>query len=109
MNAVRWKQKRLYVGLEFAYNIALGSRYIVVKQHSEADERSIARNHFACQCKLGLRDKEWDFSVFYEYDLSPAIDQQYVYESSAYDYFLLYDSIFERCRIGVSATYSFRF
>lgn len=109
MNAVRWRQKSLYIGAEIVYNIALGSNPASTNQQSDADAASVTKNHFACQGKLGLRNKDWDFSVYYEYDLSPAIDQKYVYESPAYDYFKVYDSIFERWRIGVSATYKFRF
>lgn len=109
INAVRWKQKNLYVGAEISYNVALGSRHIVFNQLLETDIASIAKNHFAWQGKLGFRNKDWDISAYYEYDLSPAIDQKYVYESPAYDYFNVYGSIFERWRIGVSATYNFRF
>lgn len=99
INAVRWKQKSLYMGAEMDCNVALGSDRTP----------SIAKNHFSCQGKLGFRNKEWDFYVYYEYDLSPAIDQKYVYESPAYDYFKVHDSIFERWRIGISASYNFRF
>lgn len=109
MNAVRWKQNSLYVGAEIAYNIALGSKHQATKQLSNVDATSVAKNHFACQGKLGFRNKDWDFSMYYEYDLSPAIDQKYVYESPAYYYFKVYNSIFERWRIGVSASYNFRF
>lgn len=99
INAVRWKQKSLYAGAELSCHIALGSNKAA----------SIANNHFACQGKFGFRNTDWDFSVYYEYDLSPAIDQKYIYESPAYDYFKVYNSIFERWRIGVSASYYFRF
>lgn len=109
INAVRWKQKSIYVGAEIDYSIALGSSHTIANHQTETDTKSIAKSHFACQGKMGFRNKDWDFSVYYEYDLSPSIDQKYVYESPAYNYLEVYDSIFERWRIGISATYNFRF
>lgn len=109
INAFRRRQKSLYLGAEIAYNIALGSSHIVNNQMSEIDAISISNNHFTYQVKLGYRIIDLDFSVYYENDLSPAINQKYVYESPAYNYFKIYESILERWRIGLSATYNFRF
>lgn len=109
INVARWKQKSIYIGTEIEYSVALGSSHTINHQQTEIDATSIAKSHFACQGKMGFRNKAWDFSVYYEYDLSPSMDQKYVYESPAYNYWRVYDSIFERWRIGISTTYNFRF
>lgn len=109
INAIRWKQNAIYIGSEIAYNIAIASGHHTSGIRTGNDETSIAKSHASCQGKLGYIHKNWDFSVFYEHDLSPAIDQKYVYESVDFNYDELYDSIFERWRLGMSITYNFRF
>lgn len=109
VNVVRWKQNCFYVGAELAYNVALGSRHHVNDINVAADDHSISQNHVSWQGQLGFRHKSWGVAVYYENDLSPALDQKYVYESPDYNYLKVYDSIFERSRIGLSVTYNFRF
>ena len=109
LSIIRWKQNNAYVGAEISYNIALGSSHHVNDVTAESDSYSIAKNHLSWQGKLGFRNRNWDFCCFYEYDLSPALNQKYVYESLSYNYFEVYDSIFERWRIGFGVIYNFRF
>lgn len=109
LNFFRRKRSCIYMGAELSYCIALGSNHHVNDKLMEKDKFSIANNYFSWQGKLGLRHSCWDFSFFFENDLSPALNQRYVYESVEYDYLKLYDSIFERSRIGLSITYNFRF
>lgn len=109
LNFIRWEKKCIYAGAEISYNIALGSRHHVNRIIADTDQRSIADNHPAWQGKLGFRNKYWDFTIYYENDLSPALNQKFVYESISYDYLQLYNSIFERSRLGISVSYNFRF
>lgn len=109
LNFFRRKLRSVYVGGELSYCIALGSNHHINDQYTEKDKCSIARSHLSWQGKLGFRHKYWNFYLFYENDLSPAMDQRFVYESVEYDYAKVYDSIFERSRVGVSATYNFSF
>ena len=109
INAIRWKTNAVYIGSEIAYNVAIGSAHHSSEIRTENDEHSIAKNHVSWRGKLGYIHQKWDFSVYYEHDLSPAIDQKYIYESVDYKYDNLYDSIFERWRLGMSITYNFRF
>lgn len=109
LNAIRWKRNSVYFGGEIAYNLSLGSGHHRLISTSDPDTQNIASNHFSWQGKLGFRSEYWDFALFYEHDLAPALNQKYIFESSDYIYSNLHDSIFERWRIGVSVTYNFRF
>lgn len=109
INAIRWKRNSVYVGAEIAYNVALGSGYHGVNSTNNPDSQNVASNHSSGQGKLGFRNEFWDFSLYYEDDLAPALNQKYIYESPNYDYSAIRESIFERWRIGVSVAYNFRF
>lgn len=109
INAIRWKQNAIFFGAEITYNFELGSGHHCSVLQTEDDSHSVAKSHASWQGKLGYRHKSWEFSAFYEHDLSPAVNQKYVYESIDYNYDNLYDSIFERWRLGMSVTYNFRF
>lgn len=109
LNVIRWKKNCLYVGAEGAYNIALSSSHSINNKRIDTETHNISRSYFSLQGRIGFRYRNIDFSVYYENDLSPSLEQKYVYESTEYDYFKLHDSIFERCRIGLSVTYNFRF
>lgn len=109
INALRWKRNSIYVGAEIAYKIGMGSGYHTLDSSYDRDTKNIATNHFSCQGKLGYRSEYWGLALYYEYDLAPALDQKYVYESPSYNYPTIHDSVFERWRVGVSVEYNFRF
>lgn len=109
INAIRWEQNAIYVGGEIAYNFAIGSDYHTTKLLMEDNTSSVANSHASWQGKLGCRYKSWDFSVFCENDLSPAVNQKYIYETDFYDYDELRELIFERCRFGLGIAYNIRF
>ena len=108
LNAVRWRQNSAYVGAEISYSLPVSSSHFGGGISGTA-RHTLASAHFSWQGKVGIKCRCWDFSVFYENDLSPAINQKYVYESPSFDYFTLRESIFERWRLGISISYSFRF
>lgn len=108
-NVFRWKGGSAYIGGGVSYVAALGADHHVGNGLTTHESYAIVNDRFSWHGSLGLRIRSWDVSGYYEYDLSPAFDQKYVYESFDYDYYELYNSIFERWRVGVSLVYNFRF
>lgn len=46
-----------------------------------------------------------DINIHYCYDLSPAINQKYIFETAKFDYDYLKSNLYERYRIGLSVSY----
>lgn len=108
VNAIRWRTGCFYLGAEMAYIPT------VVAQHRLPDGQLISdihigKNHFTPAAKLGFRQGDCDFSLFYEYDMKPSFDQKYIFETVGYDYDALKYSIFERMRMGLRFLYHFNF
>jgi hypothetical protein len=108
VNAIRWRTGSFYLGAEMAYVPT------VVAQHRLPDGQlvsdiHIGKNHFTPAAKLGFRQGDCDFSLFYEYDMKPSFDQKYIFETVGYDYDALKYSIFERMRLGIRFLYHFNF
>ena len=55
--------------------------------------------------KLGVRLSRMDINIHYCYDLSPAINQKYIFETAKFDYDYVKANLYERYRIGLSISY----
>jgi len=109
LNLLRWQHNALYVGGEAAYHLQLGaSHYLPEGEKTETDD-NLAKNHASLSARIGLRLGRWDVALSWQRDLAPAFSQQYVYESFAYDYDQLHDTLFERSRFGITLSYLFPF
>lgn len=109
LNVLRGKEACLYVGGEIAAHWAVNSTHYIHSSDTKTSDVNLGKDYFSVCAKMGTKINYWEVSVFYEYDLSPAINQRYVYDSREYDYHSLYDSLFERTRIGIGLTYYFPF
>lgn len=105
INLLRDKERSLFVGAEIAHNWELSSDYTPSAKVEQEDNYNVGKKFFSAKAKIGLKIKRYELTLSYEYDLSPALNQKYIYESKYYNYDKLYDSIFERARIGIGLTY----
>ncbi|MBR3855508.1 MAG: hypothetical protein IKM65_05045 [Bacteroidaceae bacterium] len=105
INLLRGKERCLFVGGEIAHNWGLSSDYTPSTEVEQEDNYNVSKHFFSAKAKIGLKIKRYELALSYEYDLSPALNQKYIYESKYYNYDKLYDSIFERARIGIGLTY----
>ena len=105
LNCVRWSEGSLYIGAEAAYNFGVaGDHFIVATSMVEHDRQAVSQ-HCSAQGKIGVRLENWDIGVHFEYDLAPAYNQKYIFETPAYDYYSMHSSLFERYRVGLTAAY----
>ena len=68
-------------------------------------DSKISKNHPSVCGKTGIRFGHWDMNVFFEYDMAPSINQQYVFESDKFDYDKVSNRLYERYHIGLSFSY----
>lgn len=105
MNLFRIGRKtRFYIGGEGAYNLNMDSKIYVGSGDYEKDLSLVNKYNMSATARIGFCSKHGDFSIYYRHDLSPAYNQQYIYEmyNSCYNEF---EKILnERFRIGVSYT-----
>ena len=102
----RWREGCLYVGAEVAHNIVTTAIHSVSSPlRYWLSDRRLCRNHVSLSAQAGARWENWSIGLFYQYDLAPAINQKYVYESSDYDFDALQKTIYERMRVGISVAY----
>ena len=105
LNCVRWERGSMYIGGEAAYNFGVAAdHYIPATSMVEHDRQAVA-HHCSVQGKIGVRLEHWDIGVHFEYDLAPAYNQKYIFETPAYDYYSMHSSLFERYRVGLNAAY----
>lgn len=105
LNPIRWNSGCLYVGSEISYNLVASANHKLTSSELETHDNRIGENHFVLRGKMGARLNLWDFNVFFDYNLAPAMNQKYIYESINFDYDQLYSSIHERYRLGVAVSY----
>lgn len=105
LNVIRGKETCLFIGGEVASHWAVNSTHRINISNTEMPDTKVGNDYFSVCAKIGFRLKKWEASLFYEYDLSPSMNQKYVYESAEYDYQSLYNSLFERARMGIGLTY----
>lgn len=108
LNVFRWKSGCLYLGGEMAFVSAVAARHRLPDGQIVSDSQ-IGKNHFTPAAKLGVRIRQCDVSLYYEYDMKPSFNQKYVFETTGYDYELLQPALFERMRFGVRFLYHFDF
>lgn len=105
VNLIRWHQGSVYVGGEISYSFVTTANHR--KPFSEVVEydRYVGNNHASVSAKLGVRLSRMDINIHYCYDLSPAINQKYIFETAKFDYDYLKSNLYERYRIGLSVSY----
>lgn len=105
VNLMRWHQGSVYVGGEISYSFVTTASHR--KPFSEIVEydRCIGSNHASVSAKLGVRLSRMDINIHYCYDLSPAINQKYIFETAKFDYDYVKANLYERYRIGLSISY----
>ena len=105
LNVARWTTGNLYLGGEADYCLAMSAKHHLPDGAGSASDKASGQDHAAVRGLLGLKLDRLDVGLFYEYDLAPAMNQKYVYESADYNYRQLYDALFERWRVGVAVSY----
>lgn len=105
LNIVHWTKGCMYIGGEAAYYLAVKGVHHIPLSDVIENENSLGKSHAAVAGSLGVRLSHWDFSLRYAYDLSPSMNQKFVFESVSYDYDYLYSSLFERSRFAFSISY----
>lgn len=105
VNFLRWQNGAAYFGGTMAYHLSLGASHHINDGNTTYSDSQLANNHASAEVKLGIRLNNWDISLFGQRDLAPAFNQKYVYETAGYDYNVLYNTIFERLRFGMSVNY----
>ena len=105
LNVARWSSGCVYMGGEAVYSLAVRGLNAVPHADVAEVDNQLGRNHAMAASMLGVRLNHWDFSLQYVYDLSPAFNQKYVFESSNYDYDSLHASLFERGRFVLNISY----
>ncbi len=108
LNLLRWQNGSAYIGGEFDYHLYLNATHHLPTGGSISD-KDLSHSYASVGPRLGVRFNRWNIQVFYEWDLSPAFEQKYVYESSDYNYDALHDALFNRSRFGLSVSYVFPF
>ena len=103
VNVLRWHNSSIYIGAELDYHLHLGATHHIPS--TSVSDDNLASGHASAALRLGVRLNRWDLGIYYEYDLAPAYDQKYVYESAAYDYEALHDDLFARTRFGISISH----
>lgn len=107
IHAYRWEDGCLYIGGEAAYHVETLTTHVIPAQNTRIRDNDLRHHHATVSGKIGVKYQNWDINAFYTYDLAPQYNQKYVYESAAYDYNTLHNSLFERMRLGVSLSYAF--
>lgn len=105
--ALRWRFNQLYVGAEADYTIPLYARYSNPKQNITYSNVKALQSYPSVGGRIGLRISHCDMMFICMYDIRPAYNQKYIFESDAYDYYSLKTSIFERITFGISMSYIF--
>ena len=105
LNITAWKTNCLFVGCEIAYCLPTQTMHYLPSSSIIEYDRLAGCKHLSTQIGAGVRLDHWQIDLYYEYDLAPALNQKYVYESANYDYDHLRDILFERGRMGVSLIY----
>lgn len=104
---LRTRQFGIYLGPEAAFNFIFSPSCRFQSLGSTILDKDIGQNHISSIIKIGIRTDHYDFSLFCEYDMQPAMNQKYLFESTEYDYTLLRSSIRERIRFGIRISYIF--
>ena len=109
LNLFSWKSNCIFLCGEMACNIPTVTLHYLPTSNIIEYDKEIGKKHFSVLIKAGISLDRWSIELFYEYDLAPALNQKYVYESLNFDYDSLRDILFERNRIGVSVAYHLPF
>lgn len=104
-NPIRWNTGCMYLGGETSYNVVAAASHKEISSDVVAHDIRIGNNHFVARGKIGARLDLWDINLYCDYNLAPAMNQKYIFESVDYNYDKLYASIHERYRIGISVSY----
>jgi len=102
---VKWNSGCAYAGAEFAYHFAISGDHYSPSSPIIVRDIHIGNHHSTIRAKAGVRFENWDLNAHFEYDLAPALNQKYIFESINYDYPSLKYALFERWRIGVAIAY----
>lgn len=105
LNVLSWKTNCVFVGGSMAYGVPFAAFHHLPSSNIIEYDKEVGCRHFSTEICTGIRFDNWRMSLFYEYDLAPALNQKYVFESLNYDYDLMKDILFERGRFGFSVAY----
>lgn len=106
-NPIRWSTGCLFVGGETSIQFGIWNYAINKIENVEYNDREALKNYVSIRGKMGLTLRNVNVAFFYEQDLSSFCNQKYIYESGAYDFDRLHNSIYEHNRIGLSLSYYF--
>lgn len=110
VNAVRWSSGCAYLGGGVDWRLATGSKYVEDATSLSFSDSHITQSHTSLHARIGVRwGERWKTELSYTYDLAPAFDQKYVFESSQFDFASLRDCLYERTRLGITLSYLFPF
>ena len=104
-NIIRGQNWCTYIASEMVYNFAIISSYENRTTGRVIKDSNIAKDYSRLNGKIGVRFKHWDVSIQYGYNLSPAINQKYVFESWEFDYDSVLGLLYERHFVGLSLSY----
>ena len=105
VNLLRWHTGSAFVGGEVSGCLPVSVTHYSSATNSSVKDKEVGRTYVSLAARAGIRFSRWDICLHYAYDLAPAMNQKYVFESAAYDYESLHGSIFERQRFGLSVSY----
>lgn len=94
INYYSWQRNCLYIGTETEYNVFAGVS-------------PVSHGFWALSGNLGFRLQACDIHLKYTYDLIPAYNQKFIYESPDYNYYNAYHVIYERMHLGLGVSYYF--
>ncbi len=109
LNIISWQTNCFFIGGECDFCLPVTTIHHLPSSQIIEYDQEIGIKHFTAQINTGIKLDKWNLFFFYEYDLSPALDQKKVYESTLFNYDDLHDILFERNRLGVSIAYQIPF
>lgn len=105
VNFIHWHSGSMYIGTKIEYNISTISLYKSSVLGTIVSDKHIGKSHCTTYGKLGLKLNHWDFNIYIKYNISPAINQKYIYETSNFDYDSVYNQLYDRIHFGLSLSY----
>lgn len=107
LHPLRFKTGYLYLGTEAIFNLSIGGRHFLPAEKHRQRDSNLSSNCITGRANLGVKFHNFAVYTFFEYDMQPSFNQKYIYETLAYDYRALKNTIFERYRLGIGLSYYF--
>ena len=107
VNVARMSNSSLFVGGEVEYVLSMLSWYRYGDGAISVRDKGLNNDHWTVAVCVGMRMKCFELAATVSYDLGPAFNQKYVFESREYDYESLRQSLRARYLVGLSLLYHF--